>query len=161
MANRRYDRDWTLGERIIRLYGSFGTNGAAAPVASSVKGFGFGYAPTAGVMALQGNVGSKAFLTSTPGITYTATGILTITFEDPYIDCIAFIPTIQLPSAGTTDVIGGTMVNLGSSTAAPSIQILTVNSTSGAAVAPPASAANTRINFVAVFRDSTVQFTKP
>lgn len=161
MANRRLDRDWTIGVRVVRVYGSFATNGGSAIVPSSVKGFGFGYAPVSGVMALQGNVQSKSYLTSTPGIVLSGTGVFTITFEDPYIDCISFQPSIQLATPGTQDVMAGTMVNLGSSTAAPSIQILVVNTTSGAAATPPAANANNRINFEAVFRDSTEQFLKP
>lgn len=161
MANRRFDRDWALGERLIRLYGSFATNGSSAIVASGVKGFGFGYAPSAGVMTLQPNVNSKNFLTTTPGIVLSGTGVFTVTLEDTYIDCVAALASMQLSTAGSTDVIIGTMSNLGSSTAAPAIQILCINSTTGGAVAPPAANANNRINFEFVFRDSTVQFNKP
>ena len=162
MANRRFDRDWALGERIIRIYGSFGTNGTSTPVAANVKGFGFGYAPSAGVMVLQPNLSSKSFLTSTPGITYAATGVYSITFEDPYIDCISFICTMQQTAGNSIyDAEAADMSNLGSSTAAPTLKIQIINQTTGNAVAPPAASGPSRVNFIAVFRDSTVQFNKP
>lgn len=162
MANRRFDKDWCIGPRIIRVMGSFGTNTAAAPVASSVKGFGFGYAPVAGVMTLFGNVASKNFLTTTPGITYTATGIYTITFEDLYLDLISFDCNIQQTAGNSTfDANPADVANLGSSTAAPTIKIQVTNTTTGNQATPPAAGAQSRINFEAVFRDSTEQFGKP
>jgi hypothetical protein len=163
MANRRYDRDWVLGERIITISGSFATNTGSAIVASTVKGFGFGYAPSAGVMTLFGNIASKNYLTTTPGIVLSGTGIYTVTLEDPYIDMIAASVNIQVAASGASanDMILGTAVNLGSSTAAPAIQLLTINGGSGAAATPTAANANNRVNFQFVFRDSTVQFNKP
>jgi hypothetical protein len=163
MANRRYDRDWCLGERLITISGSFGTNAGSAIVAANVKGFGFGYAPSAGVMTLFGNIASKNYLTTTPGIVLSGTGIYTVTLEDPYIDMIAASVNIQVAASGASanDMILGTAVNLGSSTAAPAIQLLTINGGSGAAATPNAANANSRVNFQFIFRDSTVQFNKP
>jgi L-serine deaminase len=162
MANRRFDRDWCLGERCVQIWGSFGTNGGAAIVASTVKGFGFGYAPVNGVMTLQPNRSSIS-LTTTPGIVLSGTGIYTVTLEDPYIDLVSVGVSIQASAQGVNanDMIVGTVTNLGSSTAAPAIQLFTVNGGTGAAATPTAANANSRVNFTFIFRDSTVQFNKP
>lgn len=160
MSNRRLDQDWTIGERRIRIYGSFGMNGGSQIAASSVRGFGFGYAPNAaGVMVLQPRRPLDP-LTNTPGIVLSGTGVYTITFEDTYIELVALIPTIQLASPGSNDVVGGPIVQ-GTSLLAPTAVIQVVNSTSGAAAAPNAADPNNRINFVAVFRDSSERFSKP
>ena len=86
MANRRFDSSWVIGARLVEIMGSFGTNGSSAPVAASVKGLGFGYAPIAGVMTLQSS--ARPGISGTPGITHTATGTYLVTFDDSYQDLV-------------------------------------------------------------------------
>lgn len=159
MSNRRYDRDWVLGERIIHIFGSFACpSGSSGVTASSVKGFGFGYAPLNGVMALKPS--ASPGITSTPGIAYTSAGLYTVTLEDPYIDAIDWDAHLIIPSGGTFSnaaKIETVPTNLGASGLAPTFTITTL--TSGGT--PTDFGATYRVGFHIYLRDSSVQFNKP
>lgn len=161
MANRNFDTGYVIGKRLIEISGSFvPLTGAGTIVASSVKGFGFGFAPnSAGVMALQPNVQSKSFLTTTPGILRTGTGLYTITLEDPYLDCNYYGADLAAPVAGSALWAQPVepVANLGSSTAALVFSLLIVNN----AGTPTDAAANMRMYFSMILRDSTAQRVKP
>jgi hypothetical protein len=160
VANRQFQTGWCLGERLIEISGSFvPLTGAGTVVASSVKGEGFGYAPIAGVMKLQPNLASKNFLTTTPGIVRTGTGLYTVTMEDQYLDINDFTADLAAPIAGSALWAQPVepVANLGSTTAAVVLSILIVNSSG----TPTDAAANMRMYFSAIFRDSTTRFNKP
>lgn len=161
MANKNFDQGFCIGKRLIEIAGSFiPLTGAGTVVASNVKGFGFGYAPnSAGVMTLQPNVASKSFLTTTPGIVRTGTGLYTVTLEDNYLDVNLFSADLAAPVAGSALWAQPVepVANLGSSTAAPVFSILIVN----ASGTPTDAAANMRMYFALQMRDSTTQRVKP
>lgn len=158
MSNRNLQSSWVIGERIIDLAGSFvPLTGAGTIVASNVRGLGFGFAPSAGTMALQGRIASSP-LTSTPGILRTGTGLYTITFEDSYIEAVAVGVDLAVASASANWAQPlEPIANQGSSTLAPVLSVQIINS-SGTAVD---SAANCRLHFFIRFRDSTTRYNKP
>lgn len=160
MANRNYDTGWALGKRLISIEGNFvPLTGAGTIVASSVNGFGFGFAPNAaGTMVLQPRLSSSP-LTSTPGILRTGTGLYTLTLEDNYLGCNFFGCDLAAPVAGSQLWAQPVepVANLGSSTLAPTFSILIINN----AGTPTDAAANMRLYFSLTMRDSTVQRGKP
>lgn len=159
MANRNFQTSWVIGERIVDIAGSFvPLTGAGTVVASTVRGLGFGYAPSAGVMTLFGNVSTKSFLTTTPGIVRTGTGLYTVTLEDPYIEAKAVGCDLAVASASPNWAQPiEPIANLASSTAAPVISIQIINA-SGSAVD---ASSGGRLHFFVSLRDSTTQFQKP
>jgi hypothetical protein len=161
MANKNFDQGYCIGKRLIEIAGSFiPLTGAGTVVASSVRGFGFGYAPnSAGVTVLQPNATGKVQLTTTPGILRTGTGLYTLTLEDPYADCNLFSVDLAAPVAGSQLWAQPVepIANLGSATAAPVFSILIINN----AGTPTDAAANMRMYFALQMRDSTVQKVKP
>ena len=156
MANRRFDSSWVIGARLIEIMGSFGTNGSSAPVAASVKGLGFGYAPIAGVMTLQSS--ARPGISGTPGITHTATGTYLVTFDDSYQDLIYAGADLMVASASANWAQPGPFSSGVSQTASTASFFVINSSGSGQDIA---AATYSRIEFECVFRDSTVQFNKP
>src|ERR1700722_7515886 len=165
MSNRRLDRPWTIGERIIVVQGSFvPLTGAGTVRASAVRGLGFRYSPVAGVMTLRGAPGNNPVPLSTPGITLGTTGLYSIVFEDPYQELVFFDAVLAGPATGIAT--GGSALQAqpvvpetGVATAAtgPTLQVVIVNN----AGTPTQCVANCRLFFEAHFRDSTVQYQKP
>jgi hypothetical protein len=159
MANRNFDQGWTVGKRLIEIAGSFGTNGASNPVAANVKGLGFGYAPMAGVMALQTTIPVRPGITTTPGIVHAALGTYTITFDDAYTDLNVFSCDLQVAALSANWAQPGPTANLGVSGSAPNVQVFVINSSgTGQDIA---AATFSRVHFFVQFRDSNVQFSKP
>lgn len=158
MANRNADHPWTIGKRTFDIVGSFGTNGSSAVVAANVKGLGFGYAPVAGVMTLQSTIPVRPGISTTPGIVFSTTGTYVVTLDDSYLDCLAFIVSLQSASGTANTVQGGPIANLGVSGQAPNFTIYTITSGSPANIAANASS---RVNFHIQLRDSTTGFSKP
>jgi hypothetical protein len=161
MSTRNYDTGWCVGKRLIDISGNFvPLTGAGTVVASTVKGFGFGYAPVNGVMTLRPLTGgNNPVPKSTPGIVRSSTGLYAITFEDPYIDIVYFGVDLAAPSTGTALWAQPVEPVTGINTAftAPTLSVLIVNN----AGTPTDAAANMRIYFDVVFRDSTAFFQKP
>ena len=164
MANRRFDADFrTIGDRRIRLAGSFvPLTGAGTVVASTVKGFGFGYAPASGTAAMTLKaLSSVSPLTGTPGIVRANTGLYTVTLEDTYLALDSIQLAYGVPAAGLTTLLDVYHVPLadsfGSATAVSSFQVVLLN-TSGN---PTDAVAACRVHFILILRDSTVQFSKP
>lgn len=159
MANRRFDRAYCVGERIVDIYGSFVTlTGSGTVAAATVKGFGFGYAPTAGKMALQSS--ARPGINSTPGIVRVSTGLYSITFDDAYLDLTYFSAHYSAGSTSGAAKFAQTINNatgLATSATAPTLQLIIVNGSG----TPADGEAAGLINFHARFRDSTVQFSKP
>jgi hypothetical protein len=160
MANKNFDQSFCIGKRLVEITGSFvPLTGAGTIVASTVRGFGFGYAPnSAGVMTLQPPIPSKAAF-GTPGILRTGVGLYTLTTEDVYIGCNLFSADLAAPVAGSALWAEPVepIANLGSSTANPVFSILIVNN----AGTPTDAVANMRLYFALIMRDSTTQFYKP
>lgn len=159
MSNRNYDKPaLVLGKRLVEIVGSFVPLGGAGTIDPTlVKGWGFGFAPTAGAMALKPS--ASPGIASTPGILRTGTGVYTLTLEDNYIDAILWESHIIRPAGTST---GGVSIltsptNLGSGTLAPTFTLVT-NSTVGTA----ADLGTTyRVGFRLWLRDSTVNYGKP
>lgn len=159
MANRNMDQSWCLGKRLIDLAGNFvPLTGAGIVLASAVRGFGFGYAPTNGVMTLQPRLTSSP-LTSTPGILRTGTGVYTITLEDAYLSVNDYGCDLAVPAGGSQLWVQPVepVANLASSTLAPTFTMTIVNN----AGTPTDAAASSRVYFWIELRDSNVQFAKP
>lgn len=79
----------------------------------------------------------------------TSAGLFTVTFTDKYAELIAFNPTLQLATPGDQTVHAGVYV------AASKTITINVWDASDAAAADIAADANNRINFLAVFRNSS------
>ena len=166
MSNRRLDRPWCVGERLILVCGSFvPLTGAGTVVASTVKGLGFGYAPnSSGVMALRATPGNNPVPLSTPGITRVSAGLYSIVFEDPYLDVEFFDAILAGPATGIAS--GGKALSaqpvepvagLATANKAPTAQVVIVDNTG----TPTEGIANCRLYFELWFRDSTAQYAKP
>jgi len=158
MSNRNADKArLILGKRIWEIEGTFvALAGAGTVVAANVKGWGFGYAPVNGVMALKPT--ASLGVTSVPGILRTGAGVYTITLEDPYIDFISASAWLQGPGPNANDAqILQTITNLGSSSLAPTFTLNTNNS--GGAATDLGTTYS--IGFRLVLRDSTVNYNKP
>lgn len=157
MANRRFDESYVIGVRIIDIMGSFATlAGAGTVIASSVKGFGFGYAPINGVMTLQPT--ARNGITSTPGILRTGTGVYTVTFDDSYADVIDIGSDLQVATGGSALwAQPNPTTGLATSGTAPTCTFTIINSSG----TPTEGGTTSRLNFRCTFRDSTTQFTKP
>lgn len=160
MANRQFQNGYVIGERIVDLVGSFvPLTGAGTVAASTVRGLGFGYAPSGspGVMALQPRIAQSA-LTNTPGIVRTGTGLYTVTFEDAFLEAVGVSADLQVAAASPNWVqVLGEVANQGSSTLAPVLSLQIINA-SGVAVD---AAASGRVHFFIRFRDSTTRYGKP
>src|SRR5437660_10084646 len=116
MSNRNADKArLILGKRIWEFDGSFQALAGAGTVdASKVRGFGFGYVPQNGVVALKS--AASPGVNSTPGIVRTGTGTYTITFEDPYIDFITAEAWLMTPGGTVNDAaIQATVTGLAAS----------------------------------------------
>lgn len=159
MANRRFDAPYCIGERRITIAGSFvPLTGAGTVVASTVKGFGFGYAPIAGVMTLVSS--ARPGVSGTPGVVRTSAGLYTITLDDSYEDVEHITASYWTPAAGLgTPLIVNptTTTSFGVAATASSFQVVLTTTTG----TPTDSGASCRISFLVTLRDSTVQFAKP
>lgn len=117
-----------------------------------IWGLGKDYVVVAGSFAPNGS--SAIAATSNKGkgysVAYTSTGLYTITFTDAYSDLISFMPMLQLATGADT------FLQVGTYTAAAKTITIRNWDVSDAAVADIAANANNRINFVAVFRNSSV-----
>lgn len=162
MANRRFDRPYTIGVRRIWIAGSFATNGSSNPVAANVRGLGFGYAPVNGAMAAYTT--SRGTLTSSAGIVHTATGKYTMTLDDSYQDFDSIQATMQAnsdPSGSHFYQTGtGTTANFDSATSAPTI-VFYVYDVVALALVDLAAATNNRVHFAMQLRDSTERYGTP
>jgi hypothetical protein len=159
MSNRNADKPRLIfGVRQWEIEGTFqALGGAGTVVASAVKGFGFGYAPVNGVMALR-TESVVSGVTSTPGIVRTGVGLYTITLEDPYIDYVTAMAWLMGPGPNANDAqFQQTVSNLNTLNTAPTFTLVT--STTGGAAVDLGTTYN--IGFRFVFRDSTRQFNKP
>lgn len=156
MANRNLDTSYVIGKRLIDIAGSFGTNGSSSPAASSVKGLGFGYAPSAGVMAVKG---SSPGVTTTAGVVRSTTGTYVITPEDTFQDVNVFSTDLQVASASANWAQPGPIANTAVANQAPNLTIFVINSSGS--LQDVAANASSRVHFFIQFRDSTVQFQKP
>jgi hypothetical protein len=165
MANRNFDQGYCIGKRLIDIAGSFfALTGGGTVAASSVKGLGFGYAPTAGVMTKQA-APVRPGITSTPGIVRTSTGLYTITLDDSYRDINILSCDLGAPSTGSalwtqpvepwtnTGVLGA------AAGVAPSVQVLIINASGSPS--DPGSSNAFRVHFFVQCEDSSVQFQKP
>lgn len=159
MSNRNYDTSWTIGKRLIDISGSFGTNGASSPVAANVKGLGFGYAPTAGAMALQATIPVRPGITTTPGIVRSTTGTYVVTPDDTYIECTSFSTDLQVASNSANWSQPGPIANMNVSGQAPNFTIFVINGSG--TLQDIAANASSRVNFTIQMRDSTTGYGKP
>lgn len=160
MCSRNLDTGWCIGKRLIDIAGSFGTNGSSTPAATSVKGLGFGYAPsdTTGVMAAKAN-STNSPITTTPGVVRSTTGTYVVTVEDTFRDLNVLSCDLQVASASANWAQPGPVASLAAATAAPNFTLFVINSSG--ATQDIASGASSRVHFFAQFSDSTVQFGKP
>lgn len=160
MASRNLDQSWCFGKRLVDIAGSFGTNGASSPAASSVKGLGFGYAPNDQTGAMQAKANSSISpMTTTPGVVHSATGTYVITAEDSYSDVNVFSCDLQVASASANWAQPGPIAATATANQAPNVTIFVINSSG--TPQDIASATSSRVHFFLQMRDSTVQFAKP
>lgn len=161
MSNKNLDaKHYVIGKRIIRVSGSFvPLTGAGTIVASSVTGWGFGYAPVAGVMALRAQPQNNPTPLTTPGIVRNSAGLYTITTEDPYLEVKWFDCNLAGPAAGTALWAQPVepVANTGVANKGVAVQVLITNN----AGTPTDANANMRLYFAIEFRDSTVLYQKP
>jgi hypothetical protein len=159
MSNRNADKArLILGKRLWEIEGSFvALAGAGTVTASTVRGFGFGYAPLNGVMTLLPR--ATQGISSTPGIVRTGTGLYTITLEDSYIDYVTCAAWLMPPGGTVNDAaIETAPTNFGVSGLAPTFTLVTYSGATGTA----ADLGTTfTVCFRFVLRDSTVQYNKP
>ena len=159
MANRNFDVAWSIGKRLIDIIGSFvPLTGAGTIVASSVKGLGFGYAPVAGVMALQ-TTGRPGITSGPGGILRTGVGMYTIQADDSYQDLNFFDCTLAAANTSGTGLWAQPVNNATGFTpgVGPTVTMLIVNSSG----TPTEATAGQRVYFDLQLRDSTTQFNKP
>ncbi len=162
MSQRDYQGKGVLTPQVrdIRVRGSFILlTGAGTINAAKVKGEGFGYAPVNGAMALKGVPGNNPTPLTTPGIAYVSAGLHIITFEDSYQDLECLVCTLAGPATGTNLFVQTVdpPTNLATASKGVAVQILTTNNAGSPTDAP----ANTRLHFVASFRDTTSHYQKP
>lgn len=159
MSNRNADKAvLVLGKRLWEFDGSFVClAGAGTVVASTVKGWGFGYSPVAGVMTLKPTATSG--IISTPGIVRTAVGVFTLTFEDTYLEVVNANAWLMGPGPNVNDAaIRQAVTNVASSNQAPTFTIDTFNGATGAA----ADLGTTySVGFRVKFRDSSANYNRP
>lgn len=128
-ANKRLDDVQSIGFGRVMVAGSFAPNGSSAVSAASNKGDANGGAYT---------------------VARTSAGLFTITFADKWDDLLSFVATLQQASGGDQ------FLQVGTYTAASRTITVRVWDVSGAAVDDVAADANNRINFIAVFRNTSV-----
>ena len=158
MGNRRFDKPYNIGVRRITIAGTFvPLTGSGTVVASTVQGFGFGYAPENNVMTLQ--TSARPGIAGTPGIVRTSTGLYTVTLDDSYLALESLVCSMQIPSTGYGAALPSvnpvTSPSFGVANTASSFQIAISTVSTGALVDAAASMA---ISFVAIIRDSNVQY---
>lgn len=162
MSNHNFDRPWCLGKRKIDFSGSFvPLTGAGTIDATKVTGLGFGFAfsQVTGVVALRSQPANNPTPNTTPGILRTGTGLYVVTFDDTYQDVDAVSVDLAAPVSGSALWAQAVepIANLATANKGPALSILIVNN----AGTPTDAAANMRLHFIVVFRDSTVQRAKP
>lgn len=161
MSNRDYDKlGGVIGKGLIPIWGSFvPLTGAGTVVASNVRGFGFGYAPTNGVMKLKAQPQNNPTPLTTPGILYVSAGLYSVTLEDPYLDCVRFGCDLALPATGAnlSAVPVEPIVGINTANTGPTFKILLQN----AAGSPTEGATTQRVYFAMLMRNSTVGYQKP
>ena len=159
MANRKFDKPYCIGERQVIISGSFvALTGAGTVDATKVTGFGFGYAPVAGKMALQ--TSARPGIAGTVGIVRTGTGVYMLTLDDAYLECTAFNADVAGPVTGTnlfTQLLDPPATSLGTAGTAPVFTLVLVSGSG----TPTDASAGMRVHFQIVLRDSTERFNKP
>lgn len=128
MASRIMDRPWVFGKAQKRIVGSFATNGASSPVASTIKGKGI-----ASIL----RIGAGAF---------------EITLDDPYYSVWGEYASVRAASAAALFTQFGAFSNVGTATPV-SFVLRTVNG-SGTGI-DLAADANNRVSFEVMFEDSS------
>lgn len=160
MSDRNFDKAYVIGKRLIDISGTFvPLTGAGTVAASTVRGLGFGYLPVSGTWTKR--TAERSGITgSTSGITRTATGTYTVTFEEAFRDIYYQSADLASPNTSGSALWAqpvATATNLNTAATAPTITILIVNSSGS----PTDAASGQKVYFHVQFDDSTVGFNKP